>query len=82
MFGIIGDILSNAAKTLVGDHEEPEIEVNWNSAKNDSKKEKSKVNQQIKALEEIEAETDPVIKRRMLIYYDRGIYDFSGIRNI
>lgn len=39
-------------------------------------------NAKIKAIEAMEAETDPKIKRRMEIYIMDGIYDFSGIRNI
>lgn len=35
----------------------------------------------IKAIETMEAETDPKIKRRMQIYIEDGNYDFSNIRD-
>ncbi len=42
---------------------------------------KNSANEYIRAVEAMEAEKDPKIKNRMRIYIERGIYDFSGIRN-
>lgn len=33
----------------------------------------------IRAIERMEAETDPKLKRRMQLFIDEGIYDFSNI---
>ena len=34
-----------------------------------------------KAIDRMERETDPVLKRRMQLLIEREIYDFSGIEN-
>lgn len=70
MFGAFGEFISDCAIALIGDHTEP------------PHTQEAAVNKKIKALEQIEAEKDPVIKRRMQIYYENHLYDFSNIRNI
>lgn len=70
MFGAFGEFLSDCAIALIGDHtEEPHTK-------------EALVNKEIKAMEQIEAEKDPVIKRRMMMYYINHNYDFSNIKNI
>ena len=36
----------------------------------------------IKAIERMEAETNPKLKRRMQLFIDEGIYDFSDIETL
>lgn len=85
MFGIIGEILSDAATALLGDNYNEgskKCKLSYENRNAFEERAKNLTNQKIRALEEIDAETDPKIKRRMQMYYDDGIYDFSGIRNI
>lgn len=34
-----------------------------------------------KAIDKMERETNPILKRRMQLLIERGIYDFNGIEN-
>lgn len=42
---------------------------------------RSYVYDKIRAIERMESETNPKIKRRMQLMIDEGIYDFTGIEN-
>lgn len=42
---------------------------------------RSYVQAKIRAIEQMESETDPKIKRRMQLLIEEGIYDFTGIEN-
>lgn len=79
MFGAFIDLiqgceeaLSDAAIALIGDNHIDKM----------PHTKQALVDQEIRAIEQIEAEKDPVIKRRMQMYYNNHIYDFSNIRNI
>lgn len=65
------EIMSDCATALIGKQSEEEPHTK-----------EALINKKIKAIEQIEAEKDPVIKRRMQIYFNEGIWDFSNIRNI
>ena len=50
--------------------------------KNQEAENKRRSIQMIKAIETMEAEKDPKIRRRMEIMIDNGVYDFTGIRDL
>lgn len=48
---------------------------------NSSNNYKAYIKEKVKAIERMETETNPKIKRRMQLLINEGIYDFSGIEN-